>query len=413
MTADVRPFTEAAEGTGPAELDYRGPQGWATVVHRAHVGSFTLLGRLGPPGAEHTDLVREFEPEQHRTEEPRTWEYRVGLSGPQRLRIEAAERWSISVTPLEQDEPEDGGVFCRRGIGNQTVELPEPEPESKSGGGAILEFTRIESVRPTSLFLRLHTGFGDQTYWPVGNDDRARFLYGHDTPAVWSTAGRVEVANAAGCEWRLRVLPLSAARPLEEATRGTGAEVLAHTGAPAALALCSLADAGSTSKAEVRIESRGYKVTLSADHHHATEGWVVGLGPGPTLLQTGGAGGWELVTTPLDTVPTFDGEITGTGGKVLRYTGPPVTARVTTESWHKWAGMVSVRTLTPELLWKDWVNTKGGLAGRLRGERLDLRPGTPLTITGPHDGSGWRIRIERGQGRGHGRGQGHERGQSL
>lgn len=36
MTADVRTFTEAAEGTGPSVLDYRGPQGWATVVHRAH-----------------------------------------------------------------------------------------------------------------------------------------------------------------------------------------------------------------------------------------------------------------------------------------------------------------------------------------------------------------------------------------
>ncbi|MGX9890892.1 hypothetical protein [Streptomyces sp. NPDC002276] len=387
MTVDVRPFSEAAEGTGPAELDYRGPQGWATVVHRAHVGSFTLLGPEGP------HLVREFEPEQSRTEEPRTWEYRVGLSGPQRLRIETAERWSVSVAPLEQDEPEDGGVLNRRGIGNQTVELAEAEPP----GASILEFTRIESARPTGLFLRLRTDFGDEAFWPVGDDDRARFLFGHDTPAIWSSAGRVEVGNAVGCEWRLRVLPLSAARPLDgTTTRGTGAEVLIHTGTPAALTLASLSDAGDTPEAqvpevEVRVESRGYKVTLSTRNHGSGDGAVLGLGPGPTLLQTGGHGGWELRTTALDAVPTFDGEFTGTGGKVLRYTGPPVTTRVVTRSCHRWSGMVSVRTLTPELRWRDWVNTKGGLPGRLRGRELKLLPGMLLAVTGPHDGSAWRI----------------------
>ncbi|MEV0910793.1 hypothetical protein [Streptomyces hokutonensis] len=391
MTADVhpfvQPFSEAAEGTGPAELDYRGPQGWATVVHRAHVGRFTLRG------AENTYLVLEFEPEQCRTEEPRTWEYRVGLSGPQRLRIEAAEQWSVSVTPLEQDEPEDGGVFSRRGIGNQTVELAEPDPP----GGAILEFTRIEGLRPTSVFLRLHTDFGDQAFWPVGDNDRARFLFGLDTPAIWSTACRVEVGNAAGCAWRLRVLPLSAARPLDgTTTRGTGAEVLVHTGAPAALALCSLSDAGYGPKAhipkvQVRVDSLGYQVTLSAGHRHVAAGAVLGLGPGPTLLQTGGDGGWDLHTTGLDTVQTFYGRFTGTGGKVLRYAGPPVTVRVVTRSWHRWSGMVTVRTLTPELAWQDWVNTKGGLPGRLRGERLDLLPGMLLAVTGPRDGSAWRI----------------------
>ncbi|MBK3566955.1 hypothetical protein [Streptomyces sp. MBT62] len=387
MTADVRPFSEAAEGTGPAELDYRGPQGWATVVHRAHVGSFTLLG------PEDTHLVREFEPGQSRTEEPRTWEYRVGLSGPQRLRIETAERWSVSVAPLEQDEPEDGGVFSHRGIGNQTVELAEPDPPEAS----ILEFTRIESARPTSLFLRLRTDFGDEAFWPVGDDDRARFLFGHDTPAIWSSAGRVEVGNAVGCEWRLRVLPLSAARPLDgTTTRGTGAEVLVHTGVPASLTLSSPADTGDdpeeqVREVEVRVESHGYKVTLSTRNHFFEDGAVLGLGPGPTLLQTGSGGGWELRTTALDAVRTFDGEFTGTGGKVLRYTGPPVTARIVTRSWHRWSGMVSVRTLTPELRWRDWVNTKGGLPGRLRGERLDLLPGMLLAVTGPHDGSAWHI----------------------
>ncbi|MDV9176427.1 hypothetical protein R6V09_40670 [Streptomyces sp. W16] len=383
MTADGRPFTEAAEGTGPAELDYRGPQGWATVVHRARVGRFTLLG------ADDTDLVRDFEPEQRRTHEPRTWEYRVGLAGPQRLRVETAERWSVSVTPLVQDEPEDGGVFCRRGIGNQTVELAEPDPP----GPAILEFTRIENLRPTNLFLRLRTDFGDETFWHVGDNDRARFLFGHDTPAIWSTAGRVEVRHAADCEWRLRVLSLSAARPLDgTTTRGTGAEVLVHTGMTAALALHSLSDAGSDLDVQVHVESRGYKVTLSTKHHRTEEGGILGLGPGPTLLQTEGGGGWELRTTPLDAVRTFDGGFTGTGGKVLRYTGPPVTTRVVTRSWHKWSGMVSVRTLTPELGWQDWVIAKGGLPGRLRGERLDLVPGTLLAVAAPHDGSAWRIR---------------------
>ena len=387
MTADVRPFSEGAEGTGPAELDYRGPQGWATVVHRAHVGSFTLLG------AEDTRPVREFEPEQSRTEEPRTWEYRVGLSGPQRLRIEAAEQWSVSVTPLEQDEPEDGGVFSRRGIGNQTVELAEPDPP----GASILEFTKIESARPTRLHLRLWTDDDDHAFWSVGDDDRARFLFGHDTPAIWSSAGRVEVGNAAGCAWRLRVLPLSAARPLDgTTTRGTGAEVLVHTGAPTALALSSLSDAGDDPEAQVsevgvRVESRGYKEALSAKNHGTEDGAILGLGPGPTLLQTRGGGGWELRTTALDAVRTFDGRFTGTGGRVLRYTGPPVTVRVVTRSWHRWSGMVTVRTLTPELGWQDWVNTKGGLPGRLRGERLDLLPGMLLAVTGPRDGSAWRI----------------------
>ncbi|WP_416965556.1 hypothetical protein [Streptomyces sp. Agncl-13] len=396
MTADVRPFTEAAEGTGPSELDYRGPQGWATVVHRAHLGSFTLVG------AEDTRPVRDFEPGHCRTQEPRTWTYRVGLSGPQRLRIETAERWSISVTPLEQDEPEDGGVLCRRGIGNQTVELAGREPP----GAAILEFTKVECAHPTSLFLRLRA-FDDEAFWQVGDHDRARFLFGHDTPAIWSTTGRVEVGNAVGCEWRLRVLPLSAARPVDgTTTRGTGPEVLVHTGEPAALALWSLADAGNDSTVdsavEVRIESRRYKVTLFSDHHHPRHGGILGLGPGPTLLQTGGRGGWDLRVTPLDAVRTFDAGITGTGGEVLRYTGPPVTARVVTRSWHTWSGMVTVRTLTPQLVWQDWVNTKGGLPGRLRGESLNLLPGTLLAISGPPDGSGWQIRIGSGIGIGHG-----------
>ncbi|MFD4600788.1 hypothetical protein ACFWPQ_22510 [Streptomyces sp. NPDC058464] len=395
MTADVRPFTEAAEGTGPSVLDYRGPQGWATVVHRAHAGRFTLVGASGTP------LVRNSEPEHSRTEEPRTWEYKVGLAGPQRLRIDGTGRWSISVTPLEQDEAEDGGVFCRRGIGNQTVEIVKPDPQ----GPAILEFTKLVCVRPARPYLRLRTDFDDQIPWSVGGVDRARFLFDHDTPPIWSAAGRVEVSNADDCEWLLRVLPLSAACPVETTTtRGIGAEALVYTGVPAALWVWCLTDVGSGSELDVRVESRDYEATLSADFDHPEGGAIVGLGPGPTLLQTEGDGGWDLRVTPLDVLPTFDQAICGSGGEVLRYTGPPAVARIVTRSWHKWSGMVSVRTLTPELRWQDCVYTNGGLAGRLRRKRLKLLPGMLVVINGPRDGSAWRIRIGTGRGLGTRRG---------
>nr|WSY55300.1 hypothetical protein OG999_37710 [Streptomyces sp. NBC_00886] len=392
MTAEVRPFTEAAEGTGPSVLDYRGPQGWATVVHRAHLGCFTLLG------TDDISLAQDYEPEYRRTEEPRTWKYKVALSGPQRLRVDAAERWSISVTPLEQDEVEDDGVFRYRGIGNQTVEIVKPDPR----GPAILEFTKLFCVRSARPHLRLCTDFGDQISWSVGVVDRARFLFDHDTPPIWSAASRVEVSNADDCEWVLRVLPLSAACPVESPmTRGIGAEALVHEGVPAALWVwCHRTDVGSGSEVDVRIESRGYKVALSADFHRSEGGGIVGLGPGPTLLQIAGDTGWDLRVTPLDELPTFDRAIGGRGGQVLRYTGPPAIARVVTRSWHKWPGMVSVRTLTTELLWRDWVYVNGGLPGQFRGKRLELLPGMLVVVNGPRDRSGWWISIRTGRGLG-------------
>jgi hypothetical protein len=370
------------------------------VVHRAHWRRFTLVG------ADDTPLVRDFEAEHCRTAEMRTWEYQVGLSGPQRLRIDEAERWSISVTPLEQDEVEDGGVFCRRGIGNQTVEIARPDPR----GAAILEFTKIVCVRPARPYLRLRTDVGDQVHWSVGDIDRARFLFDHDTPPIWLATGRVEVSKADNCEWLLRILPLSAARPVETTTTGTGAEVLVHTGVPGALTLRRARDAEHHFRVDLRIESREYKVTLFADSGSPSEGGgIIGIGPGPTLLQTTGDGGWELHVTPLDELRTFDQEISGTAGEVLRYTGPPATARVISRSWHKWSGMVSVRTLTPELFWQEWVLAMGGLSGRLRSgrlrrERLELLPGMLVVIDAPRDGHGWRIRVGTGGRRGSGKG---------
>jgi hypothetical protein len=50
----------------------------------------------------------------------------------------------VSVTPLEQDEVEDGGFFSRRGVGNRTVEIVKPDPE-----GARQQVQQFEHIRLT------------------------------------------------------------------------------------------------------------------------------------------------------------------------------------------------------------------------------------------------------------------------
>ncbi|WP_405958466.1 hypothetical protein [Streptomyces phaeochromogenes] len=392
MTADPRPFTLAAEGTGPSELDYQGPQGWATVVHHAHQRSFTLIG------AGNTQLVRDREHEEWRTVEPRTWEYRVGLSGPQRLRIEEAERWSISVTPLERDEVEDGGVFSRRGIGEQRVEIVKPGRE----GAAILEFTKIAGEPSTRPALFLLTEYGRELEYlsreDIGRTDRARFLIDADVHLrVWSpslSTGQVMVVQADNCEWRLRVLPLSAARPVETTTTGTGADVLVHRGPPAAVTLRQEKHWAFVRMRGFDMEPGDSGIVHSAFHVRPSESDLIGVGPEPTLIQITGDDGWELRITPLGELRTFDREIRGTVGEVVRYTGPPATAQVSTASWHEWGGTASVGVRTAEFTRKDWVFVDGGPLARFRNKRLELLPGMLLTVTAPKHGSGWRIRAQ-------------------
>ncbi|MGI3222625.1 hypothetical protein ACRJ4B_00060 [Streptomyces sp. GTA36] len=366
------------------------------MVHHAHQGSFTLIG------AGSTQLVREREHEERRTVEPRTWEYRVGLSGPQRLRIEEAERWSISVTPLERDEVEDGGVFCRRGIGEQRVEIVKPGRE----GAAILEFTKVVGEPSTRPALFLLTEYGRELEYlsreDIGRTDRARFLIDADVHLrVWrprSPTGQVMVVEADNCEWRLRVLPLSAARPVETTMTGTGADVLVYRGPPGAVTLRQVRD-----WTFVRMRGFGMEPGNSCIVHpdfdlRPTGSDLIGFGPEPTLIQITGDGGWELHITPLGELRTFDSEISGTVGEVVRYTGPGATARVSTGSWREWGGMASVGVRTAEFTRKDWVFVEGGPLARFRNKRLELLPGMLLTVTAPKHGSGWRIRAKTTQG---------------
>jgi hypothetical protein len=122
-------------------------------------------------------------------------------------------------------------------------------------------------------------------------------------------------------------------------------------------------------------------------------GEIIGILPEPTLLQVTGEGDWELGVIPLDELRTFDREIGGTVGEVVRYTGPPATARVTSRSWRKWGGMADVQTLTPELSSVRWVVARGGPLARFRPRKLELLPGMLVTVGAPFDGSGWRIRV--------------------
>jgi hypothetical protein len=373
MTADARPFTEAAEGTGPAVLDYRGPQGWATVVHRSDRGDLT---------------------------------HRVGLSGPQRLRIEYAGQWSVSVTPLEQDEVEDGGFFSRHGIGNQTVDIVKPRPDDPDRA-AILEFTTV--VRCPSAYPALHLCAADGhrlhglNHWDMGGDRQARYLIDGYRPAGEPPVGRVEVVDADNCEWRLRVLPLSAARPMETITTGTGADVLVRTGPLGAVTLRHTNGSGNIRTTGLHIESRRHYVRLSAYPTRPFDGGkIIGILPEPTLLQVTGDGDWELRVIPLDELRTFDREIGGTVGEVVRYTGPPAIARVITRSWRKWGGLADAQTLTPELTDVRWVLAQGGPLARFRPKKLELLPGMLVAVSAPWDGSGWRIRAKAKAGAGAG-----------
>ena len=398
MTADPRPFTEAIEGTGPAVLDYRGPQGWATVIHSDYRRCFVLLDGDG------NRLVGDVEAWEGRTYERQTREYRVGLSGPQRLCVEYADQWSIHVTPLEQDEVEDGGFFSRHGIGNQTVEIVKPDPE----GSAILEFTMVAYERRTAsryplptLYLSPPHGYwrSEENGW--GSGDGVRHLMDHDRRSRYLPISQVQIEGAVNCEWRLRVLPLSAARPMEATTTGTGADVLIHTGPPAAVTLRHVQGRSSIDAFGYGIEPTGFDYeshrfsSLSArpDCPFAA-GRLIGVLPEPTLVQVSGDGDWELRVIPLDELRTFDREITGTVGEVVRYTGPPAIARVITGSWRKWGGMASVQTLTPELSDVRWILARGGPLARFRPRQLELLPGMLVTIDAPFDGSGWRIRAE-------------------
>ncbi|WP_406451259.1 hypothetical protein OH768_07375 [Streptomyces sp. NBC_01622] len=392
MTAEPRSFTVAVEGSGPAELDYRGPQGWATVVHRAYEGQPFCL--RGPDGGL---LGYEVGPREHDMGRPRVWEYRVGLSGPQRLRIESAEQWSISVTPLEQDEVEDGGYFSYRGIGCQLVEIVRTDSEP----AAIVEFTKV--VRPAGYTSqRLHVflaGRPGVERWEPCDTDRVRFLHRWNSldaarggRSDGGVATHVEVREADNHEWRLRVLPLSAAEPLETVVTGSGTEVIAYEGHPGALTLRQTGRPG-------LVQVTGFDVSLlSYADRPLTGGVIVGNATAPTLLQVKGDGGWELRVTPLDEVRAFDRQIggtRGTSGEVVRYTGPPATAVVGPRPWSPSFRVFGVRIFTADLIpeEREWAFTDAGPLARFRPPKLDLRPGM-LAAVQSYSAPGWQIRAK-------------------
>jgi hypothetical protein len=323
--------------------------------------------------------------------------HRVGLSGPQRLGIEYAGQWSVSVIPLEQDEVEDGGFFSRHGIGNQTVDIVKPDPDDPEGA-AVLEFTKVVRSHSAYPALQLCAANGHRlrelSHWDIGGAHHARFLIDGYRRAGEPPVGRVEVVDADNCEWRLRVLPLSAARPMETVTTGTGADILIRTGPPGAVTLRHTQGIGQVRTSGLHIESRRHCVRMSASPTFPFDGGeIIGILPEPTLLQVTGDGDWELCVIPLDELRTFDREIGGTVGEVVRYTGPPAIARVNSRSWRKWGGLAGVQTLTPELSDVGWVLARGGPLARFRPRKLELLPGMLVTVGAPFDGSGWRIRV--------------------
>ncbi|MGI5338024.1 hypothetical protein ACQEVS_11805 [Streptomyces sp. CA-181903] len=345
-------------GTGPDVLRYAGPAADLRVNHtggRADRGSLTL--RAVYPGGDPADRDGADLLAQGRGALIDV----TPVAGPCLLLVDADGPWSLAARPSAAPGPDaadaDGVLaeYAGQGRNLEVVEIAHPCP----GSPVILEYdlegsdffavTEIDPYGDTRELISKDEGFQGR-----------RLLFTGLTEG--ETATRLELG--ALTRWRFRLLPLSAARPLTDATTatatatgstidtgtaigstidngtgtgtppgtdvvtGTGCDVLVHHGPPAALTLTS-AEAGPVHVTS--LEPGGLaRVRVTRAHTPRPAHGPLRARPGaPTYVLVTAAGdqSWQLTLRPPEEIRSFVTAIAGHGHDVVRWTGAPGPVR--------------------------------------------------------------------------------------
>ncbi|MFD3312467.1 hypothetical protein [Streptomyces sp. NPDC058694] len=313
-----------------------------------------------------------------------------------------------------EDRSPEARSSLHQGTGSRTIHLAEPHPT----GQVIIDCTRLSPAGRRIPKLTLHAGNDTELKFAGSivkgrGDTRCRFLIRElDLGAVTT---RIQVECAADCAWRLRVLPLSAARVLDTWATGTGSDVLVYDGPPAVLKLRQTKGRGTRvavyairanrlqallSTWAPRLVSGGHVIALPPKPS-TVPGEAAGVppepvSPKPTLLKVAGYGcGWELSVSTPNELRSFSREISGKGREVVRYIGPPGTLRIDNRSWRPGHDLY-VESFAEDLSHKVDIlhlHPRGGSLSRFRSQRLDLLPGMLVAI-GTVYSDPWRIRAD-------------------
>ncbi|MGK5640320.1 hypothetical protein ACSNOK_18685 [Streptomyces sp. URMC 126] len=307
------------QGTGPDVLRYSGPAADLRINHtggRADRGSLTLSAVY--PGSDPADRDAADVLARGRGALIDV----TPVAGPCLLLVDADGPWSLTTAPSAPPEPSDDGVlaeYAGQGRNLEVVEIAHPSP----GSPVILEYdlegsdffavTEIDPYGDTRELISKDEGFQGR---------RLLFTGAAGEPAVT----RLELG--ALTRWRFRLRPLSAARPLTDAVKGTGCDVLVHSGPPAALTLTS-DEPGPVHVTSLEAGGLG-RVRVTRAHTPRPARGPLRARPGvPTYVLVTAAGdrSWGLTLRPPAEIRSFADAIDGHGHDVVRWTGAPGPVR--------------------------------------------------------------------------------------
>ncbi|MFP3991363.1 TerD family protein [Streptomyces sp. E11-3] len=345
MSAAKR-FTDRASGSGPDVLFYDGPMADLDYRHECgehEYGNFIVWASYEgdtPTGVSKGTLLANG---------TGSVEASGPLSGPCLLQLDAEGSWSLAARPVPVSAPADGVLAEYRGQGrnDETMELTNPTP----GSAVIMEYA-FGDIDPGETYYG--DGYPDEETYPEdahGSEPEYYGVhesdeYGIDRPLLHSHQdgmnGRVLLFTDGAAttrlrltdipRWTLRLLPLSAARPLDGPLTGSATEVLAYRGEPAVLRLTGSRQ-GNPAAYEVDSWLEGAfsdTVVLEAFGARPAHGPLRAL-PGRVTyvcVHHDSRQGWELGLSDAVAARAFTSAVTGHGDDVVRFTGPPGRARI-------------------------------------------------------------------------------------
>ncbi|WP_406477727.1 TerD family protein [Streptomyces sp. NBC_01615] len=213
------------------------------------------------------------------------------------------------------------------GRGAKTVTLANPEP----GRPAILEYSIKDDDGYSSYRIELLDEY----------DDTEKFM----ESSTHGTHGRVLLFGKGESEvrlrlervgsWSLRLLPVEEATPLAGKVEGKGSTVFRYTGPPAVQSLRRLTrdddwldtwTVQADGKKSISASTAGRRRPVVGPLRVSADGYCY------LLVTARHSTGWQIETAALDTVPAFDGKVSGQGYAVVRHTGPAAEMMVRYEA---------------------------------------------------------------------------------